>query len=169
MNSQIFCRSWFGKGSIFSFSLPMAESLEKVASPNTIVDSVGSLPDGLFVVVIDDQIDIQDSMRQLLELAGAEVVTAGDSHEAIEKLGGYDRSPDFIISDYRLQFELGFEVIEAVREEFNHDIPALIITDETSQSAIEIINESGFKVLFKPLSSAELLRAIRQELVRDVF
>jgi two-component system, sensor histidine kinase len=52
-------------------------------------------------------------------------------------------------------------VVEAIRNEFNADIPALLLTGETDPGQIRKINMSGIPVLHKPLSEDELSEAMR--------
>ncbi len=58
-----------------------------------------------------------------------------------------------MICDYRLRDqETGVSVVEAIRNEFNGDVPALLLTGETDPAQIRKIAASGIAVLHKPLS-----------------
>jgi len=65
--------------------------------------------------------------------------------------------PDLIVSDYRLRGEEnGIEVVARLREEFNADIPALIITGDTGPDRLREAQASGLHILHKPLNPAKL-------------
>jgi CheY-like chemotaxis protein len=113
------------------------------------------------VVVVDDEELILDAARSLLEQWGCTVVTAVSRSAALQKLAGSSRPPDVVICDYRLRDqETGISVIEAIRNEFNGDIPALLLTGETDPGQLRKIAASGIALLHKPLRDDELNDAI---------
>jgi DNA-binding NtrC family response regulator len=116
------------------------------------------------IVVIDDEAQIVESTSSLLELHGFTVITASGSADAIKKLQHTDKRPDLLLCDFRLLNETGVEAISLIQDEFNFDIPAIIVTGETTPDAIQAITHLGYKTLFKPLSSDSLLQAIHTKL-----
>lgn len=161
LNSDIACRSWVGKGSVFSFTLPLT-----VYEPNAVSVSQAVQTESLFnkalIVIIDDDRQILDSTSSLLELQGCRVISATGSAEAIKKCHNTDKKPDLLLCDFRLLNETGVEAISLIQEEFNYDIPAIIITGETSPDTIQSITNLGYKTLFKPLSSDSLMKSIQE-------
>jgi DNA-binding NtrC family response regulator len=97
-----------------------------------------------------------------LQLKGFKVISASGSAEAIKKCHNTDKRPDLLLCDFRLLNETGVEAISLIQEEFNYDIPAIIVTGETSSDAIQAITHLGYKTLFKPLSSERLLQSIQE-------
>ena len=163
MNSDIVCRSWIGKGSVFSLSLPLADyEPSSLSASQSIV--VQSQMNNALIVVIDDEAQIVESTSSLLELHGFTVITASGSADAIKKLQHTHKRPDLLLCDFRLLNETGVEAISLIQEEFNFDIPAIIVTGETTPDAIQAITHLGYKTLFKPLSSDSLLQAIHATL-----
>ena len=159
MNSDIVCRSWIGKGSVFSLSLPLADYAPSSLSASQPIVIQAQMNNAL-IVVIDDEAQIVESTSSLLELHGFTVITASGSADAIKKLQHTDKRPDLLLCDFRLLNETGVEAISLIQEEFNFDIPAIIVTGETTPDAIQAITHLGYKTLFKPLSSDSLLQAI---------
>ena len=159
MNSDIVCRSWIGKGSVFSLSLPLADyEPSSLSASQPIV--IQTQMNNALIVVIDDEAQIVESTSSLLELHGFTVITASGSADAIKKLQHTDKIPDLLLCDFRLLNETGVEAISLIQEEFNFDIPAIIVTGETTPDAIQAITHLGYKTLFKPLSSDSILQAI---------
>ena len=58
---------------------------------------------------------------------------------------------DFILSDFRLGDEDGVYFIETLREEFNENIPACIVTADTSPQHLSMFKELQIEVLYKPI------------------
>lgn len=117
------------------------------------------------IAVIDDDAEIRGSTRLVLENLGASVFTAESGELAVQQLGTQGREPQLILCDYRLAGANGIETIARLREEFNREIPAILITGETSAADMAAFRDSPLRVLYKPLSGDQLLTAIRQELV----
>ena len=163
MNSDIVCRSWIGKGSVFSLSLPLADYEPSSLSASQPLVVQAQMNNAL-IVVIDDEAQIVESTSSLLELHGFTVITASGSADAIKKLQHTDKRPDLLLCDFHLLNETGVEAISLIQEEFNFDIPAIIVTGETTPDAIQAITHLGYKTLFKPLSSDSLLHAIHTTL-----
>jgi signal transduction histidine kinase/ActR/RegA family two-component response regulator len=154
-------RSEPGKGSLFAFDL---ERAREVATPrihlaprsNDSRDLAGTL-----IVVVDDEELILDAAQSLLEQWGCNVITAVSGAMALERLAQSTRPPDVLICDYRLRDqETGVSVVEAIRNEFNGDVPALLLTGETDPAQIRKIAASGIAILHKPLREDELNDAI---------
>lgn len=166
LGTVIRLHSHVGLGSVFAVSVPMRYALRPVSDEFPVIDASadGLLRRGTFVAVIDDDQEVLRSTRMMLESCGAEVFTAVSSSEAIHHLGRHGRCPDILISDFRLGAEDGIAAINKVREEFNADIPALLITGDTSAELVSIFKDSGLRVLHKPISGDKLLSAVRSEL-----
>lgn len=162
LNTRLTLNSEFGKGSVFSIDLPYAviTDVQSLATnaPNT--TDYGSLESKL-IVVIDDERIILNAMQLLLEQWGCTVVVATSGSEAIELLSLCSRVPDVIVCDYRLRNdEVGSDVIAALREEFNENIPALLITGDTAPERIKTLVASDFPVLHKPVQESVLKDAL---------
>jgi two-component system, sensor histidine kinase len=159
LDATIFLNSQVGKGSIFSFSLPRAEVRDEPAA-DRVATAVAGLRNA-FIVVVDDEKLILDATRVALEQQGSLVLTAGSGVEALRQLAHSRRVPDALVCDYRLRAgENGLEVIEAIREEFNEDIPAMLMTGDTAPDRLRELQASGFTVLHKPIREGELLNTL---------
>jgi CheY-like chemotaxis protein len=106
-------------------------------------------------------------MLALLGRWRCEVIAAESCSQMLEKLVSIQRLPDLIVSDYRLKGEEnGIEVIARLREEFNAQVPALLITGDTGMEQLREAEESGLHVLHKPLNPSRL-RALIANLRRE--
>jgi signal transduction histidine kinase len=160
-------RSQLGKGSVFTVSLPRSRREEFVpgeADGQIVVDR--DVANSL-ILLIDDEPDVRDSMVALLAKWRCEVIAAESCSAMLEKLVSVHRTPDLIVSDYRLKgHENGIEVVARLREEFNAQVPALLITGDTGMEQLREAEESGLHVLHKPLNPSRL-RALIANLRRE--
>jgi two-component system, sensor histidine kinase len=71
---------------------------------------------------------------------------------------------DFILSDYRLADKDGVYFIQKLRDEFNSEIPACILTADTSPHHLVLFNELNIQVLYKPIDVKDVLKFIVERL-----
>ena len=135
------------------------------------VDADGSPPlaaesrpafDDLLVLVVDDERDVAEATRALLESWSATCAVAGSGAEALERLDELGRVPDVIVSDYRLRGrETGPDAVAAVRERLGTAVPALLVTGDVAPERLARIHASGLPVLHEPSPPDELARRLR--------
>lgn len=79
------------------------------------------------------------------------------------------RVPDFLVCDHELKAdETGADVIRQLREEFNCDIPAMLVTGNTSGGVAErSARELAIPVLYKPLEAHALRSALEDLLAAE--
>lgn len=152
-----------GGGTIFKIRLPAgnAHEFKSIRAMDTPMhDPQNSFP-GLCVVVIDDEADIRDGMTITLSNAGCDVHACESAEEAREIVVSNELTPDLIIADYRLrEGETGDAAVELIREELSEDIPALLITGDTSSTRVKEAAESQIRLLHKPVLPNELFQVI---------
>lgn len=151
--------SELGKGSVFKLAVPLSEGplAEEAASS----DAAPQSPSAGLILVVDDELAIQDAMRSLLTEWGHEVIVAGSCEQMLARIAHCTARPDLIICDYRLRgAENGIEVIERLRSEYNHDIPAMLVTGDTGPDRLKEAQQSGHLLLHKPVPRGKLRAAI---------
>jgi CheY-like chemotaxis protein len=146
-------RARLGAGCCFSFDLEAAPCTQAPRPAAT-----RGLAGALVVAVDDDRFSL-DVLAGLLQRFGSTVVACTSGAQASTLLENSGRRPDLIVADYRLDGETGLDVIAALRDEFNYDIPALLATGHGEARHLE---PAGLPVLPKPLSETELRAALHQ-------
>jgi CheY-like chemotaxis protein len=151
-------RSIPGRGSMFAIDLPLVH----VPGGSRERAPVESALTGKFVVLVDDEPSILKATSFILEGAGCVVAAARTSREAFDDVVAGTRVPDAIICDYELNDRIkGPEVIRLLREEFNCDVPALLVTGDTAGGAADRAGrQMGIPVLYKPLEAGSLTRSL---------
>ncbi|MFL6604543.1 MAG: hybrid sensor histidine kinase/response regulator [Steroidobacteraceae bacterium] len=166
LNYHVGLRSVVGRGSMFSITLPRGCREDYVPAESSAESAAFDLSHAL-VLVIDDEAAVQEGMAALLRRWKCDVLTAGSGAEMLSKLVAVERLPDLIVSDYRLRDnENGIQVVEALRSEFNVDIPALLVTGDTGPDRLRDAEASGLPILHKPLNPARL-RTLIANLLRE--
>jgi CheY-like chemotaxis protein len=161
LDHKLDLRSRPGSGSVFSITVPLAEA----AGTAPIVPATALARRGL-IFVVDDEPAIQEGMRSLLAGWGHSVVCAGSGDDMLARAATCRHRPDVIICDYRLRGEeTGLQVIERLREEYNDDIPALLITGDTAPDRLAEAVGSGLLLLHKPVANSRLRAAVNNFLV----
>ena len=114
------------------------------------------------VMVVDDDADIRDAVRELLEQEGYAVITAADGQEALDEL---ERNPelDAVLMDLMMPRMDGHEAIRQIRaQERFHDLPIIAITAKTMQGARERCMAAGAsEYVPKPVDIGQLLGLLR--------
>jgi signal transduction histidine kinase/ligand-binding sensor domain-containing protein len=167
LDTQIILVSLPGSGSMFAVDLPLAAAaaLPPQLDGTSAETNPASPPTtglaGKTVVVVDDDQSILDGIRLLLNQWGCIAVTALSGQDILRKLADASTPPDALICDHRLGTEPnGLDLVAAIREEFNCDIPALIITGDIEPDRLIAGVAAELTVLHKPVGSATLHRTL---------
>ena len=158
IGAKISVDSVVGRGSCFRMSMPAILGETSLPEPLPQGAKVASLR-GKRVYVVDDELDILNSMRILLGVWGIRVETAdstSSAHRIFEKHG----PPDLLIIDLRLGEEQHGARLADQLQQIHGQFPVLIITGETSSEALRQANERSYTSLQKPIAPEVLRRAI---------
>ena len=117
---------------------------------------------GKCIAVIEDNPVIVDAYKQTLASEGAYVHVLSESEAELEVQLESINNIDLILSDYRLSRTTGDVLIQKIRESYNQEIPALIVTADTSPSHFSLFANLNVQVLHKPVSFQEVALAIQK-------
>lgn len=157
-DGQISVRSQPGRGSCFTLRFPPASAGAEAApaQPQTQPAAAAGSPDGLRVLVVDDEPMVRAVTARLLRFRGYEVVEAAGGLEALRVMAG--RPFDLVITDLGMPEMSGRELAFELRKDFPH-LPIVLLTGHTdAEDHAEHID----LVVRKPFRIDELDRSIRQ-------
>jgi PAS domain S-box-containing protein len=146
-------------GATFRLSLPVSGTAETTTSPAPLAVA-GEAATHRRVLVVDDEAEIADMARAMLEGAGYEVATAESGAVALELLAA--ARFDAIVSDLRMPDMDGAALWRAVRD----DHPALarrilfVTGDTLSPGSRQFLAETHCSSLDKPFTKADLLARV---------
>lgn len=145
-------RSELGKGSEFSFTVPLRLTLEKRSpSPPT---------EARRLLVADDDPDIRQLLSDRLTSDGYVVQTAADGREAL--LAVRSQKFDALIADINMPEVSGLEVLRKVREE-QPSLPVIIITAaDARERALAAVQAGAQAYLLKPFDAGQLKQMVEQ-------
>jgi len=156
LGSSIVLHSRQGKGSVFSFELPLATGDTQVAMHPAEIAAEWNFK-GRLVLVIDDDPQLRDSLGMLLEQWQCEVLACGAPDEALVATRNKKRFPDAIIADFRLRKNAnGVDAVRALQVLAGWQIPALLLTGDTDLSRLQEASSAGFPLLHKPVPAHKL-------------
>lgn len=111
------------------------------------------------ILIVDDEKEIRDRLRTLLNKQNYRVEVAGDGEEALNKI--WDNIYDLILLDIMLPKIDGLTVLREIREA-GLDIPVLMLTAKGDiEDRVEGLDLGADDYLAKPFSTSELLARIR--------
>ncbi|MBU1236815.1 MAG: response regulator [Gammaproteobacteria bacterium] len=160
-------RSEAGRGSCFVVTVPLAGATDSPASippeaePARVPDSLA----GRRMVVIDDEEAIRTGMEKLLGKWGCDVIVGGSVAECLRLVDFGQMSIDGLVSDMGLpEPDTGIRAIAAFRELYGQNLPALLVTGDTSRAALQAAEAENLIMLHKPIKPARLRAALTKAL-----
>jgi signal transduction histidine kinase len=160
LGHKVSVRSDPGRGSVFSIELVRALGALAAA---TVARPAAAAPLGqLKVVLVDDDVEIRESVRLLIEGWGCRYICGATLGEIEEQLRAHGLRPDAVIVDYRLAGTMsGIEVVERLRAAFGARLPALIITGTANPSFLQT-RAPGIPFAIKPVAPGKLRAFLSQ-------
>ena len=159
--------SQVGKGSRFAVSVPLVDKPRAAAVAISSGDSMDPVR-GKLVVIIDDDPLVLQGMHDVLQSWGCNVVAAASRTGALAALSSGGGPPDLIIADYDLPHgDTGFDVIARLRTAFGANVPAFLVTGDTTPERLREADARGFYLLHKPVLPMNLRAVISQLLKGD--
>ena len=166
IGAEVQVRSQTGQGARFIVTTPFAvvddEDHAQAPSLASRLNLAHRSLQGKQVAVIEDNPIMVEAYRQALSSKGAHVqVLTEQEDELNHQLESIDHI-DCILSDYRLNQTTGDVLIQKLRDSYNEDIPAIIVTADTSPSHINLFASLNIEVLHKPVSFHDVATAIEK-------
>ena len=149
-----------GKGSTFTVSLPIVVGGGSYVEDELGVDSRIEEQGSGLVILIEDDVSVADAWGLLLEAEGYTVATAASATEASALIQHTDEPPILLISDFHLlDGSTGVEAVSLIREFYDAEIPAFIVSGDTSKVVKEARLLDNCTLMSKPVDTARLLAA----------
>ena len=172
LDHPVYLRSELGKGSCFEIVVPRASAGSRLESaPGRREPRAASSLDAQYILCVDNDSDILDGMRGLLQKWGAQPLTAGNREEALAEVQRlqteHGQPPAILLVDYHLDDDVtGIEIVEAVCARTASPVPAVILTADHSDEVNERVRAAGHPILYKPVKPAALRALVTRLLSR---
>jgi DNA-binding NtrC family response regulator len=110
------------------------------------------------VLVVDDEANMRESLREILGEEGYECVLAGDG---VSALNAFDETVRLVITDAKMPGMDGFELIKELHER-DPDLPVVMITAYGSMElAIKAMRAGAYDYITKPFDPERILHDVR--------
>lgn len=149
-----------GKGTKFNVYLPVIEAFEEKVQAKTQQFQTGNE----HVLLVDDQKDVIDIERQLLEAIGYQVTPKTSGQDALNAFRANPDSFDLVITDMTMPNITG-EMLAKEMNKIRPDIPVILCTgfsEKMSKERAAALGINGF--LLKPVMMKDLSHEIRKVL-----
>jgi CheY-like chemotaxis protein len=119
---------------------------------------------GMVVLLVDDDQDPRKALKERLIEWGCYVIDGDSAEDVVNKCLAEDvRSPNFIVSDFRLpNGKTGIEAIALIRKKLGQSVPAAIWSAETSQAKLRDIAAAGLEMFAKPPEERPLIELLKK-------
>jgi signal transduction histidine kinase/CheY-like chemotaxis protein len=149
-----------GQGATFTIQLPAPQAIDAAAQEGGAKGETAEAPGwpklhGRTVLVVEDHDDARDLIASVLESAGARVVAASSTPEAMERVT--DIRPDMLVADLGLPGEDGYALLGRLRARYP-DTPAIALTAYARSTDRDRALAHGFeRHVIKPVDPTELV------------
>ena len=150
--------SQLNKGTQFTLTMPCTPSLKTQPEPNRTANLETEL--GLLTIwLVDNDRNVLEALKQLLENWGCEIATATNLIE-LEQLKAAHELPQLLIVDYQL--DDGVTGLEVIEQAGLMTLPAIVNTANHDEGIRERVLDAGYPLLYKPLKAPALKRMIKR-------
>lgn len=166
LEHPISVRSWPGRGSVFSVSVPVSTEMPLAQLQGADDRPRGSLANRL-VLCVDNDDAVLNAMRTLLQGWSCDVLTATGIEDARSEIQEHG-VPDIVLMDYHLGGELtGFAALDALSSHAGRALPAILITANYTEQVRKEAEALGYPILHKPVRPGALRALMAQMLSRE--
>lgn len=157
--------STLGKGTTFSVRIPEADVLHdedgaslQVASRTTPVAAQKPA-----ILIVEDDAAVRDALELVLDLSGYPIRVAPSAAAAEEIFASCGPDIDVLISDFHLgSGRNGVELLTHLRDMAQRDLPAIILSGDTSSMVTDMSTLSRVSLMRKPVDAQRLINRVEE-------
>ena len=117
------------------------------------------------ILVVDDDMELSDGLRVVLEKQGHRVIQARDGHQGKQQI--YNQRPDLVILDMMMPRMGGYPVLESLHEQPEAPPVIMITAKEGSQHKAYAEYLGVVDYLHKPFPIERFLESVEKSLDRN--
>jgi DNA-binding NtrC family response regulator len=125
------------------------------------------IPSHSKILIVDDDPDIREVIRDRLKAMGFEVIEAADGAQALTRLR--EDAPTITLLDLMMPKKSGLDVLKAVRDEGIETTAIVMTAYGTIDKAVEAMRAGAYDFLTKPFSPGHLEVVIGKALEREAL
>jgi two-component system cell cycle sensor histidine kinase/response regulator CckA len=154
-------KSTLGEGTVFQICLPAC----KVGEVKGDAERVSMIPEGKgeTILIVEDEEEVREAGRRILESMGYRVLTAADGLEGVELYRSAEKV-DLVITDMVMPVSGGRALVQELRK-VKPDVKIIVMTGYVMRDDLhELREEDVLEIVHKPLDIGILAEAIRRVL-----
>ncbi len=121
------------------------------------------------ILIVDDEVNLLQSLGDILRSKGFMVGTARNGLEALDRLK--ERFFDLVIADLKMPGMGGMELLKVLRERYPQTTVVILTGYGTVKSAVDAIKRGAYNYLVKPFVPDEILliiqKIVQEEILRE--
>ena len=121
------------------------------------LEKILALTKNLSVLIVEDELALRESFQFLLQNLFAEVDTAEDGQEALNKMD--ERDYDIVLTDLSMPRMSGLRLVDTIRKKSQSQIVVAISAHDDEEFS-EALAPYNVKLLTKPLEMDELFESL---------
>ena len=153
-------KSKVGEGTAFHIKLPSEDRMSNDIELFTRLNENHPA-----VLLVDDDVNILDTAKDILEEAKYEISTAANGAQAIELLD--KKAFNVVVVDFQLPDTTGLELARKIRERNDFTLVVLMTGHASLEMAVKAIQEAIYDYLIKPVDPAQLQRTLERALEKQ--
>lgn len=154
LGHSVLLRSRVGKGSVFAVSVARGQ-MEAIPEPARRIAGHFDLR-GRLLLLIQGKPVVQEELTELLRSWNCEVVAAASLTQMTAMLRELPRAPDLIIAEHEAHGDSGVAGVELLRNEFNFEVPALLVGLTAESAGASADTRGGLPILYWPCNAGRL-------------
>ncbi|MDR6709265.1 two-component system CheB/CheR fusion protein [Novosphingobium sp. 1748] len=165
LDHEVSVRSKPGKGSVFAIALPHrgAPAPNRILPPVRAPRGPALLRQACRILVVEDEPDVLDLLKQLLQGQGYLVSGATNAQCALEQVSSGAFHPDILLTDYNLpRGANGLDLLIGLRASLGRLLPAIILSGDISTDTLSRMAQGDCLQLSKPVNADDLIDAIER-------
>ena len=172
MGMALVVKSQPGRGTVFKLSMPLIAA--PIIKPEPLRSAISASNDdmvGMRVLIVDDEENVRASTAIALRSYGLHVEVADGMQQACNiarRLEKEHMGLNALITDFRLRNnEDGITLVNDIRTLLGRKLPAILVTGDTAPERVRRAQESGLRVLYKPVKIHHFVEEIRSQVSSD--
>jgi len=117
------------------------------------------------ILVVDDDPDIRDILRDTLNSLGARMITASNGQEGLERVN--KESPELVLLDIEMPIKNGLDVLKELRQNGSDATVLMITAYGPLERAVEAMREGAFDFISKPFDLDHITIVVEKALERE--
>lgn len=163
MGGHLHVTSDFGKGSVFTFSLPLTET-DDLSAENKTQPRMVEMPNRLLGLSILAAEDIEINrliLKDMLEQEGALIECAENGQQALDRMADFNSKYDLVLMDVQMPVMDGYTATRLIKES-NPDLPIIALTAHVLKEEYDKSMAVGMSAhITKPIEIDNLVDTIK--------